>query len=46
MILKKFYNLYLSQTFGENDRREKLFNILKKNYKNSKFQTWHLQFFI
>ena len=32
----KFYNLYLSQTFGENDKREKLFNILKKNYKNSK----------
>lgn len=32
----KFYNLYLSQTFGENDRREKLFNVLKENYKNSK----------
>ena len=32
----KYYNLYLSQTFGNDDNRKKLFNILKQNYRNSK----------
>ena len=32
----KYYNLYLSQTFGNEDNRKKLFNILKQNYRNSK----------
>ena len=29
----KFYNLYLSETFGKNDNRKKLFSTLKENYK-------------
>ena len=32
----KFYNLFLSDTFGELDKRPKIINILKKNYKNNK----------
>lgn len=30
-----FYNLYISDTFGENDSRPKIVNILRKNYKNN-----------
>lgn len=26
----KFYNLYLSDTFGDNDKREKILNVIKK----------------
>ena len=32
----KFYNLVLSETFGENDKRIKLINVLRTNYKNYK----------
>ena len=32
----KFYNLYLSETFGKNDNRKKLFSTLKENYKKQK----------
>ena len=32
----KFYNLVLSETFGENDKRIKLINVLRANYKNNK----------
>ena len=32
----KFYNLYLSETFGENDKRLKLFKTIKEDYKNKK----------
>ncbi len=32
----KFYNLYLSETFGDNDKRAKLFKTLKDDYKNKK----------
>ena len=32
----KFYNLYLSETFGVGDKRKKLFNTLKENYKKRK----------
>ena len=32
----KFYNLYLSETFGIRDKRKKLFNTLKENYKKRK----------
>ncbi len=32
----KFYNLYLSETFGQNDKRKKLFNTIKENYKKKK----------
>ena len=32
----KFYNLYLSETFGSNDNRKKLFSTLKSNYKRQK----------
>lgn len=31
-----FYNLVISDTFGNNDQRNKLINILKKNYKLNK----------
>ena len=31
-----FYNLYISDTFGDNDIRPKIVNILRKNYKNNK----------
>ena len=29
----KFYNLIISDTFGDNDKRKKLINTLKTNYK-------------
>ncbi len=32
----KFYNLFISDTFGELDKRPKIINVLKKNYKNNK----------
>ena len=33
----KFYNLYLSDTFGDNDKREKILNVIKKKiYKREK----------
>ena len=32
----KFYNLYLSETFGKNDNRKKLFSTLKDNYNKQK----------
>lgn len=32
----KFYELMISDTFGENDKRRKIINVLKKNYKNNK----------
>ena len=32
----KFYNLFLSDTFGKFDNRKKIINILKKNYKTNK----------
>ena len=32
----KFYNLFISDTFGELDKRPKIINILKKNYKDNK----------
>tara|TARA_Y100000996_G_scaffold393908_1_gene357804 strand:- start:534 stop:1385 length:852 start_codon:yes stop_codon:yes gene_type:complete len=32
----KFYNLFISDTFGELDKRLKIINILKKNYKKNK----------
>ena len=31
-----FYNLYISDTFGDNDIRPKIVNILRRNYKNNK----------
>ncbi len=31
----KFYELMLSDTFGKNDKRFKIINVLKKNYKNN-----------
>ena len=30
-----FYNLFISDTFGENDKRPKIINVLKNNYKKS-----------
>ena len=32
----KFYNLYISDTFGKNDTRPKIINTLKQNYKKKK----------
>ena len=32
----KFFNLVISDTFGESDKRNKLINILKKNYKKNR----------
>jgi nucleoside-diphosphate-sugar epimerase len=32
----KFYNLYLSDTFGDNDKREKILNVIKKKIYNKK----------
>ena len=32
----KFYNLIISDTFGDNDKRKKLINTLKTNYKKNK----------
>jgi len=34
--LIKFYDLMISDTFGNNDNRYKIINTLKKNYKNNK----------
>ena len=31
----KFYKLMISDTFGANDKRMKIINILKKNYKSN-----------
>ena len=31
----KFYELMLSDTFGENDKRPKIINVLRKNYKKN-----------
>ena len=31
----KFYELMVSDTFGENDKRPKIINVLRKNYKNN-----------
>lgn len=31
----KFYNLFISDTFGETDKRLKIINVLKKNYKDN-----------
>ena len=30
-----FYNLFISDTFGETDKRAKIINVLKKNYKKN-----------
>jgi len=30
-----FYNLFISDTFGETDKRPKIINVLKKNYKRN-----------
>jgi nucleoside-diphosphate-sugar epimerase len=32
----KFYNLMISDTFGKFDRRKKIINIIKENFKNNK----------
>ena len=32
----KFYNFFVSDTYGENDSRKKLINLLKNNYSNNK----------
>ena len=32
----KFYELMISDTFGKNDHRKKIINILKMNYKKKK----------
>ena len=32
----KFYNIMISDTFGFNDKRNKIINVLKNNYKNNK----------
>lgn len=32
----QFYNLIISDTFGENDKRNKIINILRTNYKKNK----------
>ena len=32
----KFYNLFISDTYGENDKRKKLINLIKKNIHNNK----------
>ena len=39
LIKVKFYNLYLSETFGDNDKRKKLFNLLRENYSKNKMTT-------
>ena len=31
-----FYNLFISDTFGKKDKRHKIINVLKNNYKNNK----------
>ncbi len=32
----KFYNIFVSDTYGKNDRRAKLVNLLQKNYQQNK----------
>ena len=32
----KFFNFFISDTYGSNDKRVKLINVLKKNYKKNK----------
>ncbi len=32
----KFYNFFISDTYGKNDKRNKLINVLNKNYKKNK----------
>lgn len=32
----KFYNLFISDTYGENDKRNKLINLIKRNIHNNK----------
>ncbi len=32
----KFYNFFISDTYGSNDRRAKLINVLKRNYEKNK----------
>lgn len=32
----KFYNLMISETFGKNDKRKKIINVLKENYSRNK----------
>ena len=32
----KFYNLFISDTFGESDTRMKIINLLRLNYKKNK----------
>ena len=32
----KFYNLFVSDTFGDGDNREKIINVIKNNYKRNK----------
>ena len=39
LVKVKFYNLYLSETFGDNDKRKKLFNELRINYLKDKITT-------
>jgi nucleoside-diphosphate-sugar epimerase len=36
ILTVKFYNLIISDTFGNNDLREKIINTLRKNYKKGK----------
>jgi len=31
----RFYNLMISETFGKNDKRKKIINVLKENYKRN-----------
>ena len=33
----KMYHLYISETFGSNDKRKKIINVLKSNYKKNIF---------
>ncbi len=35
----KFFNLIISDTFGNNDRRKKIINLLRNNYKRNKSTT-------
>ena len=32
----KFYNLFISDTYGENDKRDKIINLIKINLKNKR----------
>ena len=37
--LHKFYNLFISDTFGEADKRRKIINLLRTNFKRNKLTT-------